>query len=148
MSTYSLLTADIDQKPNSNITLLSAIVYNTANRYLGECIKKGHTMRALEDITILDLTHMLSGPYATQLMADMGANTIKIEPPQGEATRQLLADSDQYAIEGQGAYFLTLCRNKKSVCLNLKTEEGKNIFYQLVKKADVVVNNFAQGVPH
>lgn len=104
-------------------------------------------MRALEDITILDLTHMLSGPYATQLLADMGANTIKVEPPQGEATRKLLADSDLYSIDGQGAYFLTLCRNKKSVCINLKSEQGKALFYQLVAKADVVVNNFAQGVP-
>lgn len=104
-------------------------------------------MRALEDITILDLTHMLSGPYATQLLADMGAHTIKIEPPQGEATRKLLADSELYSIEGQGAYFLTLCRNKKSLCLNLKSEQGKQLFYQLVSKADVVVNNFAEGVP-
>lgn len=105
------------------------------------------TMRALEDITILDLTHMLSGPYATQLLADMGANTIKIEPPQGEATRKLLADNEHYAIDGQGAYFLTLCRNKQSVCIDLKSDTGKALFYQLVTKADVVVNNFAEGVP-
>ncbi len=104
-------------------------------------------MRALEDITILDLTHMLSGPYATQLLADMGANTIKVEPPQGEATRKLLADSELYAIDGQGAYFLTLCRNKQSVCIDLKSEQGKALFYQMVSKADVVVNNFAEGVP-
>lgn len=104
-------------------------------------------MTALSDITILDLTHMLSGPYATQLLADMGADTIKIEPPQGEATRQLLADSEHYAMAGQGAYFLTLCRNKQSVCLDLKTAAGKALFYQLVAKADVVVNNFAVGVP-
>ncbi|MCG8312217.1 MAG: CoA transferase [Pseudomonadales bacterium] len=104
-------------------------------------------MRALEDITVLDLTHMLSGPYATQLLADMGANTIKVEPPQGEATRKLLADSEMYSIEGQGAYFLTLCRNKKSVCINLKSEAGKELFFKLVSKADVVVNNFAEGVP-
>lgn len=104
-------------------------------------------MRALEDITILDLTHMLSGPYATQLLADMGAKTIKVEPPQGEATRKLLADSELYAIDGQGAYFLTLCRNKQSICIDLKADAGKTLFYQLVGKADVVVNNFAEGVP-
>ncbi|MDX1694907.1 MAG: CaiB/BaiF CoA-transferase family protein [Ketobacteraceae bacterium] len=104
-------------------------------------------MRALDDITILDLTHMLSGPYATQLLADMGANTIKVEPPGGEATRRLLADSDLYAIDGQGAYFLTLCRNKKSICIDLKSAAGKALFYRLASTADVVVNNFAAGVP-
>ncbi|MCG8670079.1 MAG: CoA transferase [Pseudomonadales bacterium] len=104
-------------------------------------------MGALGDITILDLTHMLSGPYCTQLLADLGARTIKVEPPQGEATRKLLADSDLYSIDGDGAYFLTLCRNKQSLCLDLKSPQGKALFYELVKKADVVVNNFAEGVP-
>jgi len=105
-------------------------------------------MRALEHITILDLTHMLSGPYATQLLADMGAKTIKVEPPgKGEATRQLLAESEHYAVQGMGAYFLTLCRNKKSIAIDLKNKEGLEIFYQLVEHADVVVNNFSEGVP-
>lgn len=104
-------------------------------------------MAALSHITILDLTHMLSGPYAGMLLADMGARTIKIEPPAGEATRQLLADSPDYAINGMGAYFLTLNRNKESVCLDLKTPEGLALFHELVKKADVVINNFSRGVP-
>jgi len=105
-------------------------------------------MGALSDVTILDLTHMLSGPYSSQLMADMGANCIKIEPPaRGEATRKLLADDENYSIEGVGAYFLTLSRNKKSVCIDLKKPEGLALFYELVKKADVVINNFAAGVP-
>ncbi len=105
-------------------------------------------MTPLHDLTILDLTHMLSGPYASQLLADMGARCIKIEPPKGgEGTRKLLADDPQYSIEGMGAYFLTLSRNKQSVCLNLKEKEGLELFYKLVQKADIVINNFGEGVP-
>lgn len=104
-------------------------------------------MAALSHLTILDLTHMLSGPYAGMLLADMGARTIKVEPLEGEGTRKLLADSPDYSINGMGAYFLTLNRNKESVCLDLKKPEGLELFYELVKKADVVVNNFSRGVP-
>ena len=104
-------------------------------------------MRALENITVLDLTHMLSGPYGTMLMADMGARTIKIEPPDhGEATRRLLETSPDYSRDGMGAYFLTLCRNKESVALDLKHPEGLLLFYEMVKQADVVVSNFGVGV--
>lgn len=104
-------------------------------------------MRALSDITVLDLTHMLSGPYCTMLMADMGARTIKIEPPgQGEATRRLLERSPEFSRDGMGAYFLTLCRNKQSVALDLKKQAGLELFYDLVKQADVVVSNFGVGV--
>ena len=104
-------------------------------------------MRALEGITVLDLTHMLSGPYGTMLMADLGARTIKVEPPgKGEGTRRLLETSPDYARDGMGAYFLTLCRNKESVALDLKSEEGRAIFYELVGHADVVVSNFGVGV--
>lgn len=104
-------------------------------------------MAALSHLTILDLTHMLSGPYAGMLLADMGARTIKVEPLEGEGTRKLLADSPDYSINGMGAYFLTLNRNKESVCLDLKKPQGLELFYELVKKADVVVNNFSRGVP-
>lgn len=105
-------------------------------------------MKALEHITIIDLTHMLSGPYAGMLLADLGAHTIKVEPPgSGEGTRKLLADSKDYSIDGMGAYFLTLNRNKQSVCIDLKNPEGLEVFYELVKTADVVLNNFARGVP-
>ncbi len=103
-------------------------------------------MRALENITVLDLTHMLSGPYGTMLMADLGARTIKIEPPgHGEGTRRLLENS-LYSRAGMGAYFLTLCRNKESVALDLKSDAGRELFYGLVREADVVVSNFAAGV--
>jgi crotonobetainyl-CoA:carnitine CoA-transferase CaiB-like acyl-CoA transferase len=104
-------------------------------------------MRALEGICILDLTHMLSGPYGTMLMADLGARTIKIEPPdRGEGTRRLLEGSEHYSRQGMGAYFLTLCRNKESVAIDLKSEAGRELFYGLVRGADVVMSNFGAGV--
>ncbi len=103
---------------------------------------------ALEHITVLDLTHMLSGPYGTMLLADLGARTIKVEPPgQGEGTRRLLEHDPDYARDGMGAYYLTLNRNKQSVCIDLKSEAGKAVFLDLVRQADVVFDNFSVGVP-
>ncbi|MEG3767605.1 CoA transferase [Alteromonas sp. 14N.309.X.WAT.G.H12] len=103
--------------------------------------------KPLSGITVIDLTHMLSGPYCGMILADLGAETIKVEPLQGEGTRKLLATDPENSLDGMGAYFITLNRNKKSVCIDLKSEEGLNVFYELVKKADVVVNNFGAGVP-
>ena len=98
-------------------------------------------------IKILDLTHMLAGPYGTMVLADLGAEIIKIEPPlKGEITRNLLKNDPDYSVDGVGAYHLTLGRNKKSLTLDLKSDPGKNIFYQLVKKVDVVIDNFSSGV--
>lgn len=102
---------------------------------------------ALEHITVLDLTHMLSGPYGTMLLADLGARTIKVEPPgSGEGTRRLLERDPDYARDGMGAYYLTLNRNKQSVCVDLKSAEGKAVFLDLVRHADVVFDNFSVGV--
>ena len=102
---------------------------------------------ALEHITVLDLTHMLSGPYGTMLLADLGARTIKVEPPgTGEGTRRLLEHDPDYSRDGMGAYYLTLNRNKQSVCVDLKSEAGRAVFLDLVKHADVVFDNFSVGV--
>ncbi len=104
-------------------------------------------MRALHGIRILDLTHMLSGPYAGMMLADLGAETIKVEPPvTGEGTRRLLESDPQNSLHGFGAYFMTLNRNKKSITLNLKSKQGLEVFYRLVKTADVVLSNFSAGV--
>ncbi len=104
-------------------------------------------MKALQGVRILDLTHMLSGPYATMMLADLGAETIKVEPPvRGEGTRRLLASDPDNSKHGMGAYFLTLNRNKKSVTLDLKSDEGRQLFYELVAVSDVVVYNFSVGV--
>jgi crotonobetainyl-CoA:carnitine CoA-transferase CaiB-like acyl-CoA transferase len=102
---------------------------------------------ALEHITVLDLTHMLSGPYGTMMLADLGARTIKVEPPAtGEGTRRLLEQDPDYSIDGMGAYFLTLNRNKQSVCIDLKSDAGRAVFFDLVREADVVYDNFSVGV--
>jgi CoA:oxalate CoA-transferase len=104
-------------------------------------------VRALDGTRVLDLTHMLSGPYCTMMLADLGAETIKIEPlGAGEGTRALLADDPEYSRHGMGAYFMTLNRNKKSVAINLKRPEGVAIFRELVAVSDVVVTNYSAGV--
>ena len=102
---------------------------------------------ALEHITVLDLTHMLSGPYGTMMLADLGARTIKVEPiGGGEGTRRLLENDPDYSRQGMGAYFLTLNRNKQSVCIDLKSAQGRAVFHDLVRHADVVYDNFGVGV--
>jgi crotonobetainyl-CoA:carnitine CoA-transferase CaiB-like acyl-CoA transferase len=101
----------------------------------------------LSDLIVLDLTHMLSGPFGGMLLADLGARTIKVEPPgKGELTRGLLAKDPKNSLNGMGAYFLTLNRNKESMCIDLKSEDGLALFYELVKKADIVLSNFSPGV--
>ncbi len=102
---------------------------------------------SLDGLVMLDLTHMLSGPYGTMLLSDLGVRTIKIEPPgAGEGTRQLLAASRDYARDGMGAYFLTLNRGKESVALDLKSPAGLAVFHDLVRQADIVFDNFSVGV--
>ena len=104
-------------------------------------------MKALQGIRLIDLTHMLSGPYAGMMLADLGAETIKVEPPgRGEGTRRLLENDPENSLHGMGAYFLTLNRNKKSITIDLKSEAGLALFYDLVKTADIVLDNFSAGV--
>lgn len=116
-------------------------------QYRGKLRNKGDIVLALEHITVLDLTHMLSGPYGTMLLADLGARTIKVEPPgAGEGTRRLLENDPAYSRNGMGAYYLTLNRNKESVCVDLKSSAGREVFLDLVRQADVVFDNFSVGV--
>ena len=101
---------------------------------------------ALSDIRVIDLTQMLAGPFGTQMLADHGAEVIKIEPPQGDMTRPagpFRRDDEQKTHAG---YFQSVNRNKKSIVLNLKCEEGKLALKRLVEKADVVCENFRPGV--
>ena len=91
----------------------------------------------------MDLTQALAGPYGAQLLGDLGAEVIKIEPVEGgDNTRTM----PPYFKEGYDAYFLGVNRNKKSLTLNLKSAEGKKIFFELVKKSDVVFDNYRPGV--
>jgi len=94
----------------------------------------------LDGITVLDLTQVYNGPYATYLMANAGADVIKVEPPGGEFLRR------RNARAGSSVPFLMLNGNKRSVSLNLKLDAGKQLFLDLVAHADVVVENYAPGV--
>jgi crotonobetainyl-CoA:carnitine CoA-transferase CaiB-like acyl-CoA transferase len=99
-------------------------------------------MRPLDGITVLDLTRVLSGPYCTMLLADMGARVIKIEQPgKGDDTR---AWGPPF-LEGESAYFLSINRNKESVTLDFKKPEGRAILGRLIAKSDVLVENFRPG---
>jgi crotonobetainyl-CoA:carnitine CoA-transferase CaiB-like acyl-CoA transferase len=103
--------------------------------------------KPLNGVRILDLTHMLSGPYGAMILADLGAETIKVEPLHGEGTRKLLAKDPDNSLDGMGAYYITLNRNKQSVAIDLKSEGGKAVFHDLVRESDVVISNFGVGVP-
>ena len=102
--------------------------------------------KPLAGVRMLDLTHMLSGPYGAMIIADLGADTIKVEPLHGEGTRGLLASDPANSLDGQGAYFITLNRNKRSVAIDLKSPGGLEVFYDLVRESDVVIENFSAGV--
>ncbi|MGC9394998.1 MAG: CaiB/BaiF CoA transferase family protein [Anaerolineae bacterium] len=98
-------------------------------------------MMALEGIRILDLTRVLAGPYATMVLADLGADVIKIERPgTGDDSRNF----GPY-LHGESAYYMSLNRNKRSMTLNLKSPHGKQIIRELVPLMDVVVENFRPG---
>ena len=96
---------------------------------------------ALSGIKVIDLTRVLSGPFCTMLLADMGAEVIKIEPPKGDNVRN---QGDM--VDGYSSYFAQFNRNKKSVILDLYVETEKDILKSLLLDADVVVENFKAGV--
>jgi crotonobetainyl-CoA:carnitine CoA-transferase CaiB-like acyl-CoA transferase len=99
-------------------------------------------MAPLDGITVLDLTRVLSGPYCTMLLADMGARVIKIEQPKkGDDTR---AWGPPF-LDGESAYFLSINRNKESVTLDFKHPGGRAVLDRLLERADVVVENFRPG---
>jgi len=97
---------------------------------------------ALAGVKVLDLTRVLAGPVCTMMLADMGAEVIKIEvPAKGDDSRAFSPFQN-----GESAYFLNLNRNKKGITLNLKSETGKVLFRKMVKQADMVVENYRPGV--
>lgn len=99
-------------------------------------------MKALEGVRILDMTHVQSGPTCTQLLAWFGADVLKVERPGvGDATRGQLRDIPDV----DSLYFTMLNHNKRSITLNTKSVEGKNIFTRLIEECDVMVENFAPG---
>lgn len=106
----------------------------------------GGSFGSLAGLRVIDLTQMLAGPFATMMLADHGATVLKVEMPNGDMTRGfgLFREDDQEQV--LGGYFQSLCRNKESVVLDLKSEAGKNAFRTLVRDADVVMENFRAGV--
>jgi crotonobetainyl-CoA:carnitine CoA-transferase CaiB-like acyl-CoA transferase len=103
-------------------------------------------VQALDDVVVLDLSHHIAGPYATKLLADFGADVIKVEPPTGDVTRYLGPfKDDQPHIERSGTFFY-LNLNKRSVVLDLASGSGKKALTALARRATVVVESFAPGV--
>lgn len=96
----------------------------------------------LKGLRILDLSHTLAGPFATMLLADLGADVIKVEPIHGDETRTWAP-----FIEGESAYYLSINRGKRSIAVNLKDERGREIIYKLAGRSHVLFENFRPGVP-
>lgn len=105
-------------------------------------IDKSMQPQALENVTVLDLTRVVAGPYAGSILGDFGANVIKIEVPgRGDDARGY----GPYR-NGESVYYANLNHNKRGITLNLKEEKGKELFKKLVEKADVVIENYRPGV--
>src|ERR1700749_1498331 len=96
---------------------------------------------ALDHLLVLDLTSHLSGPYCTMMLADYGAEVIKIEPPSGDSARNMPP-----FVNGESAPFMTWNRNKRSVVLDLKRVEDKDALWQLIDRADILIENYRPGV--
>lgn len=98
-------------------------------------------MKPLQDVTVLDLSRVLAGPYCAMMLADFGADVIKIEPP------GIGDDSRAFGpfVGKESAYFMSLNRNKRSITLNFKRKEEIDLFREMVKKADVVLENYRPG---
>jgi crotonobetainyl-CoA:carnitine CoA-transferase CaiB-like acyl-CoA transferase len=96
----------------------------------------------LEGVRVADFSHLMAGPYCTMILADMGAEVIKIEAPDGDPTRSLLSPG----AGEESPFFLSINRNKKSIALDLRREEGHRVALDLVARADVLVESFASGV--
>ena len=94
----------------------------------------------LGDISVLDLTNVLSGPFATQILSDLGAEVIKVEKPDGDDSRGFGP-----FIKNKSSYFISLNRGKKSIVLDLKKKKDKDTFKKILKKVDVIIDNFKPG---
>ena len=101
-----------------------------------------HKDRALEGVRVLDLTQFLSGPFATQILADLGADIIKLEPPQGDPIRAV----PPHFVGENSVYYLCINRNKRTVAVDMKTAQGRALVNRLALVSDIVMENFRPGV--
>ena len=103
----------------------------------------------LAGIKILDMTRILAGPFATMVMSDLGAEVIKVESPRGgDDTRSWgppFISAQDGSTNRESCYFLSVNRNKKSICVNMKKQEGKKILQQLACNSDVLIENYVPG---
>lgn len=95
----------------------------------------------LRGVRVLDLSHTLAGPFATMILADLGAEVIKVESPQGDETRTWAP-----FVNGESAYYISINRGKRSIAINLKDERGRKIVYELSKRSQILIENFRPGV--
>lgn len=96
----------------------------------------------LRGIRVLDLSHTLAGPIATMILADLGAEVVKVEAPHGDETRSWAP-----FVNGESAYYMSINRGKKSIVVNLKSEKGREIIYKLAARSHIVIENFKPGTP-
>ncbi|HEY4318890.1 MAG TPA: CoA transferase [Herbaspirillum sp.] len=101
---------------------------------------------ALAGVRVIDLTQILAGPFCTQMLADHGADVIKVESLGGDETRRLGPFREDDALRAYGGYYQSVNRNKKSIAVDLKSAEGREFVLRLIDDADVVVENFRSGV--
>ncbi len=99
-------------------------------------------MQALDGVRVLDLSRVLAGPLCTQMLADHGADVIKVEPPAGDETRQL---GPPFDAAGDAAYFSAINRGKRAISLDLTRPEGRAVLERLLERADVLIENFLPG---
>jgi crotonobetainyl-CoA:carnitine CoA-transferase CaiB-like acyl-CoA transferase len=96
----------------------------------------------LDGVRVLDLTQFLSGPFGTQILADLGAEVIKLEAPQGDLAREI----PPHFIDKDSVYYLSINRNKRSIVIDMKSDEGIAIVRDLALACDIVIENFRPGV--
>jgi crotonobetainyl-CoA:carnitine CoA-transferase CaiB-like acyl-CoA transferase len=97
---------------------------------------------ALSGVRVLDLTQFLSGPFATQILADLGADIIKLEPPQGDPIRAV----PPHFVGENSVYYLCINRNKRTVAVDMKVPQGRELVKKLALASDIVMENFRPGV--
>src|SRR6202142_803225 len=107
-----------------------------------ENVNKGEKTGPLDGLKVIDLSHIMAGPACSMLLADMGADVIKVEKmPGGDDARRMVPPT----VGEESAAFLIMNRNKRGIALNLKTEAGRGVLSRLLKDADVLIENYRRG---